>query len=117
MDIQLIWMVTVMCLGLFIFICAFCLAIKSSDVAVPGHFLLQARTGTCYTHHQAIVVQSVHEMDCQREESAPVPEDGSDPEGYGRGAQPSPSASTSRHQSTDSTCNPSSLANGATAVL
>ncbi|KAL1254542.1 hypothetical protein QQF64_016771 [Cirrhinus molitorella] len=22
-----------------------------------GHFLLQARTGTCYTHHQAIVVQ------------------------------------------------------------
>lgn len=45
------------CLGLFILIRAVCMVIKSSHVAVPGHFLLHPRTGTRYTHHQAIAVQ------------------------------------------------------------
>lgn len=49
--------VAIVCLGLLILIRAFCLVIKSSHVAVPGHFLLHPRTGTCYTHHQAIAVQ------------------------------------------------------------
>lgn len=49
--------VPIVCLGLFILIRAFCLDIKSSHVAVPGHFLLHPRTGTRYTHHQAIAVQ------------------------------------------------------------
>lgn len=49
--------VPIVCLGLLILIRAFGVAIKSSDVPVPGHFLLQSRTGTCYTHHQAIAVQ------------------------------------------------------------
>ncbi|NP_001315068.1 uncharacterized protein isoform X1 [Danio rerio] len=44
-------------LGLLILIRAFCVVIKSSHVAVPGHFLLHPRTGTRYTHHQAIAVQ------------------------------------------------------------
>ncbi|XP_073673277.1 uncharacterized protein [Garra rufa] len=47
----------IVCLGLFILIRAFCVVIKSSHVAVPGHFLLHPRTGTRYTHHQAIAVQ------------------------------------------------------------
>ncbi|XP_051954887.1 uncharacterized protein si:dkeyp-51f12.3 [Xyrauchen texanus] len=45
------------CLGLFILIHALCMVIKSSHVAVPVHFLLHPRTGTRYTHHQAIAVQ------------------------------------------------------------
>lgn len=53
--------VAIVCLGLLILIRAFCMVIKSShDVAVPGvagHFLLHPRTGTRYTHHQAIAVQ------------------------------------------------------------
>ncbi|KAK2883580.1 hypothetical protein Q8A67_017217 [Cirrhinus molitorella] len=56
MSIVLIGM-AIVCLGLFILIRAFCLVIKSSHVAVPGHFLLHPRTGTRYTHHQAIAVQ------------------------------------------------------------
>ncbi|KAG1964603.1 uncharacterized protein si:dkeyp-51f12.3 [Pimephales promelas] len=49
--------VAIVCLGLLILIRAFCMVIKSSHVAVPGHFLLHPRTGTRYTHHQAIAVQ------------------------------------------------------------
>ncbi|XP_056118776.1 uncharacterized protein si:dkeyp-51f12.3 [Rhinichthys klamathensis goyatoka] len=49
--------VAIVCLGLLILIHAFCMVIKSSHLAVPGHFLLHPRTGTRYTHHQAIAVQ------------------------------------------------------------
>lgn len=49
--------IPIVCLGLFILIRALCVVIKSSHVAVPGHFLLHPRTGTRYTHHQAIAVQ------------------------------------------------------------
>lgn len=49
--------VAIVCFGLLILISAFCMVIKSSHVAVPGHFLLHPRTGTRYTHHQAIAVQ------------------------------------------------------------
>ncbi|XP_042633166.1 uncharacterized protein si:dkeyp-51f12.3, partial [Cyprinus carpio] len=56
MYIVLIGM-AIVCLGLFILIRAFCTVIKSSHVAVTGHFLLHPRTGTQYTHHQAIAVQ------------------------------------------------------------
>ncbi|XP_067274618.1 uncharacterized protein si:dkeyp-51f12.3 [Pseudorasbora parva] len=49
--------VALVILGLLILICTFNMVIKSSDVAMPGHFLLHPRTGTCYTHHQAIAVQ------------------------------------------------------------
>ncbi|XP_048064579.1 uncharacterized protein si:dkeyp-51f12.3 [Megalobrama amblycephala] len=45
------------CLGLFILIHSFCMDIKTSHVAVTGHLLLHPRTGTRYTHHQAIAVQ------------------------------------------------------------
>lgn len=47
----------IVCLGLFILIRAFCMVLKTSHVAVTGHFLLHPRTGTRYTHHQAIAVQ------------------------------------------------------------
>ncbi|CAM4691848.1 unnamed protein product [Leuciscus chuanchicus] len=49
--------VAIVCLGLLILIRAFCVVIKSSHVTVPGHFLLHSRTGTRYTHQQAIAVQ------------------------------------------------------------
>ncbi|KAF4099341.1 hypothetical protein G5714_019467 [Onychostoma macrolepis] len=49
--------IPIVCLGLFILIRAFCVVFKSSHVALPGHFLLHPRTGTRYTHHQAIAVQ------------------------------------------------------------
>lgn len=47
----------IVCLGLFILISSFCMDIKTSHVAVTGHLLLHPRTGTRYTHHQAIAVQ------------------------------------------------------------
>ncbi|XP_043075982.1 uncharacterized protein si:dkeyp-51f12.3 isoform X2 [Puntigrus tetrazona] len=58
-DIYIVFISTpIVCLGLFLLIRASCMVIKSShDVAVPGHFLLHPRTGTRYTHHQAIAVQ------------------------------------------------------------
>ncbi|KPP56611.1 hypothetical protein Z043_125759, partial [Scleropages formosus] len=44
-------------MGLFFMVLGLCLAMKSHHMAFPGHFLLQPRTGTRYTHHQATVIQ------------------------------------------------------------
>ncbi|MFT7808924.1 hypothetical protein Z043-125759, partial [Arapaima gigas] len=43
--------------GLFLMVLGLCLAMKARQMAVPGHFLLQPRTGTRYTRHQATVIQ------------------------------------------------------------
>lgn len=43
--------------GIIILVYAFCQAMKSDHVAVPGHFLLHPRTGTRYSPHQAMAIQ------------------------------------------------------------
>lgn len=43
--------------GIILLVYAFCQAMKSDQITVPGHFLLHPRTGTRYTPHQAIAVQ------------------------------------------------------------
>ncbi|TRY60321.1 hypothetical protein DNTS_013657 [Danionella cerebrum] len=67
----------IVCLGLFILIRALCVVIKSSHVEVPGHFLLHPRTGTCYTHHQAIAVQRrldrIRRATAEDQSTVPVP--------------------------------------------
>ncbi|XP_061094335.1 uncharacterized protein si:dkeyp-51f12.3 isoform X2 [Conger conger] len=43
--------------GFFLMVLGVYMAMKSHHVAVPGHFLLHPRTGTRYSHHQAISLQ------------------------------------------------------------
>ncbi|XP_078141858.1 uncharacterized protein LOC139908835 isoform X2 [Centroberyx gerrardi] len=38
-----------------------CVAMKNLQVAVPGHFLLHPRTGTRFSPHQALAIQSPEE--------------------------------------------------------
>ncbi|XP_036378781.1 uncharacterized protein si:dkeyp-51f12.3 [Megalops cyprinoides] len=43
--------------GFFLLLLGVFMAMKSHHVAIPGHFLLHSRTGTSYSHNQAIIIQ------------------------------------------------------------
>lgn len=66
--------------GFFLMVLGVYMAMKSHPVAVPGHFLLHPRTGTRYSHHQAISLQRRLDRirravsEDREAESAPPPE-------------------------------------------
>ncbi|XP_072556116.1 uncharacterized protein [Paramormyrops kingsleyae] len=43
--------------GIFLMVLGLCLGMKSHHMTVPGHFMLQPRTGTRYSRHQATIIQ------------------------------------------------------------
>lgn len=44
-------------IGIIMLVYAFCQAMKSDHVGVPGHFLLHPRTGTRFNPNQAMAIQ------------------------------------------------------------